>query len=28
LGKSGPGQSKNGNAKSKWLKCFHNYARG
>src|SRR5439155_2657572 len=23
LSKSGPGQSKNGNTKSKWLKCFH-----
>ena len=27
LGKSGLAQSKNGNTKSKWLKCFHNYAR-
>src|SRR6266581_1138759 len=27
LGKSGPGQSKNGNTKSRWPRCFHNFVR-
>src|SRR5207249_8177426 len=27
LGKSGPGQTKNGNTKSSWPRCFHNFVR-